>query len=271
MQRRSNYAQGSTGENLMQESQDSENEDSAEKVRIPQLTAIELRVLGVLMEKQLTTPDVYPLTVNSIVAACNQKTSRDPVSNYQPGEVQRSLNELEVKKFVRKEYGSRAGKYSQQFIPSLELGKKQQALLCVMMLRGLQTPGELYSRTQRMEQFSDKDELNHCIDRLCEREVPFAIRLGAPGQRGERIAHLFSGKPLFTANASGTPHAVGSAPSSVESVNTLSTLELDVASLRDTVRSLESENITLRHQIQTLYRLTAHEIPEDTAPEQKTH
>jgi len=124
----------------------------------PQLTAIELRVLGVLMEKQLTTPDQYPLTVNSIISACNQKSSRDPVTSYEQGEVVRTLRGLEDKRFVKKEYGSRADKYTQQFILHLELTKKHQAILCLLMLRGPQTLSELSTRTQRVELFIDKDE-----------------------------------------------------------------------------------------------------------------
>ncbi len=249
----------------MDDSNGPDNGSNNDTPKPPQLLEIELRVLGALMEKQLTTPDQYPLTLNSLVTACNQKSSREPITNYHQGEVLRALNELEEKHFVRKEHGSRADKYSQHFISHLELGKKQQALLCVMMLRGPQTLSELNTRTQRMDQFSDKDELNHCVDRLCEREIPLAIRLGEPGQRGERIAHLFSGKPTF---AAGAPRALASsivtAPSA-EDAAALAVLELDVASLRDTVRQLELENVMLKHQMVTLYRLTSNELPQESA------
>lgn len=231
----------------------------------PQLLAIELRVLGVLMEKQLTTPDQYPLTLNSIITGCNQKSSREPVTNYHQGDVLRALNELEEKKFVRKEYGSRSDKYSQHFMAQLELGKKQQAVLCIMMLRGPQTYSELFSRTQRMEQFSDKDELNHCVDRLCERELPFAMRLGTPGQRGERIAHLFSGIPEFTARE---PVTTRSTARSREEADALSIMELDIVSLKDSICMLEHENKMLKQQIETLYRLTEHQLPDESTNEQ---
>ncbi len=250
---------------------DSNDKHDSDMPKPPQLLAIELRVLGVLMEKQLTTPDQYPLTLNSIVTGCNQKSSRDPVSNYHQGDVLRALNELEEKHFVRKEYGSRADKYSQQFIAQLELGKKQQALLCIMMLRGPQTFSELFTRTQRMNQFNDKEELNHCVDRLCEREIPYVMRLGAPGQRGERLAHLFSGKPLFDSTTSDVNATAKPTQMSDEDTNALSVLELDVASLRDTVRKLELENITLKHQMATLYRLTGNEIPQESANDHQTH
>lgn len=255
----------------MSEFDNTDNGQHTDTGKPPQLLAIELRVLGVLMEKQLTTPDQYPLTLNSIVTGCNQKSSRDPVSNYHQGEVLRALNELEDRHFVRKEYGSRADKYSQHFISQLELGKKQQALLCIMMLRGPQTLSELFTRTQRMNQFSDKEELNHCVDRLCERDVPYVMHLGTPGQRGERIAHLFSGKPNFDAIKPSTPAVTPSAAISEEDSSALSVLELDVASLRDTVRKLELENIMLKHQMETLYRLTGNELPPDSAGDRQTH
>ena len=246
---------------------DNSSTDTLNEPAPPQLLATELRVIGVLMEKQLTTPDQYPLTLNAIVTGCNQKSSRDPVSNYHQGEVQRCLTELENKKFVRKEYGSRTDKYTQQFIAALELGKKQQALLCIMMLRGPQTPNELFTRTQRMQVFSDKDELNHCIDRLCERELPYATRLGVAGQRGERIAHLFSGTPQFNASASGMAASSTTVPGndtsrSDDDSDAISVLELDVLSLTEAVQKLERENTTLRTQMEILYRLTGHELPQ---------
>ncbi len=255
----------------MNDSNGPENNNATNTPKPPQLLEIELRVLGALMEKQLTTPDQYPLTLNSIITACNQKSSREPVTNYHQGEVLRALNELEEKHFVRKEHGSRADKYSQHFISHLGLGKKQQALLCIMMLRGPQTLSELNTRTQRMNQFSDKDELNHCVDRLCEREMPLAMHLGEPGQRGERIAHLFSGTPTSTVSAPRAAAKAVSVEPSAEDSAALSILELDVASLRDTVRKLELENVTLKHQIETLYQLTNNELPQESANDHQTH
>jgi len=251
----------------MHDLEDSDKQAGSDSAEVPQLLAIELRVLGVLMEKQLTTPDLYPLTLNSIITACNQKSSREPVTNYHQGEVQRALNELEERNFVRKEYGSRADKYSQQFIAQLGLGKKHQALLCVMMLRGPQTFNELSTRTQRMDQFKDKEELAHTVARLCERETPYAMRLGAPGQRGERVAHLFSGKPAYTPSSAASSVTPSAAASPAEDTGALSILELDVASLRDTVRKLELENVTLRHQLDALYRMTGHELPQAATPD----
>lgn len=235
---------------------DNQDQNSVEELQAPQLSDIELRVLGALMEKQLTTPDQYPLTVNSIIAACNQKSSREPITNYQQGEVVRTLQVLEEKRFVRKEYGSRADKYSQLFMQQLELGKKQQALLCLMMLRGPQTLSELNTRTQRMEVFSDRDELTHCVERLCDRELPYAIRIGhQPGQRGERFGHLFSGIPDI---GQAPRPAFESAPASQEYQDTLTLLESEVADLNRSVQELRGENQALRQQLEHLYQLTGH-------------
>jgi uncharacterized protein YceH (UPF0502 family) len=246
-------------EKYMQDSDGSNHDDDTSTPQAPQLTAIELRVLGALMEKQLTTPEQYPLTVNSIMSACNQKSSREPVSNYNQGEVVRTLQSLEDKRYVRREFGSRADKYSQQFMQYIELGKKQQAVLCVMMLRGPQTVSELGTRTQRMEQFNGKDELIHCIERLCDREIPYAIRLGhQPGQRGERFGHLFSGMPELSDYS--PPAAASNVRSSSDKYDqdALSVLELEVAELSETVKSLKSENEELKLQVNRLYELTGH-------------
>ncbi len=238
--------------------------DETRQPEPPQLSAIELRVLGALMEKQLTTPDQYPLTVNSIITACNQKTSRDPVTNYHQGDVVRTLQGLEDKRFVRKEYGSRADKYTQQFMHHLELSKKHQAVLCLLMLRGPQTLSELSTRTQRMELFSDKDELLHCIGRLCERTVPYAIRLGAqPGQRGERFAHLFNGTPEDGYSHPRTDSSYEpSATMAKDDQDMLSLLESEVSDLNLTVQELKSDNRALRAQLETLYALTGHPLPD---------
>lgn len=206
---------------------------------VPQLVSIELRVLGALMEKQLTTPDQYPLTLNSLITACNQKSSREPVSSYTQGEIARVLQQLQHSKFVSKEYGSRAEKYSQGFIKQLELGKKHQALLCVMMLRGPQTVSELLTRTQRMVEFAGKDDLEHTLDRLCQREVPFAIKLDPqPGQRGERFMHLFNGVPdniaVETVNAD-------SADNTDTSVSAIELLQEQVDELKARCTALEEK------------------------------
>lgn len=248
----------------MQDPDSNTAEDPQSSSQPPQLTAMELRVLGALMEKQLTTPEQYPLTVNSILTACNQKSSREPVTNYQQGEVLRTLQALEDKRFIRKEYGSRSDKYSQQFMQKLELGKKQQSLLCLMMLRGPQTLSELSTRTQRMEQFSDKDELAHSLERLCGRELPYAIGLGhQPGQRGERFGHLFSGIPTVSHYQPSTSDSNRQSRMSKDDQDTLSLLELEIAELNKSVKELKDDNLLLRRQLENLYELTGQAPPTD--------
>jgi len=234
----------------------------------PQLSAIELRVLGVLMEKQLTTPDQYPLTLNSVITACNQKSSREPITHYTQGEVSRALNELDGKHFVRRERGSRAEKFDQQFMNHLALGRKQQALLCVMMLRGPQSISELNTRTQRMCDFVDREELELCIERLCQREIPYTVRLAQQaGQRGERITHLFGGTPSdsISKHSQALDQSTASGATSEHethgqiSATTSTSQHQDVSDLRATVDELRQETKALRHELQRLYELTGHD------------
>ena len=239
----------------------------------PQLSGIELRMLGALMEKQLTTPDQYPLTVNAIITACNQKSNREPVSNYTQGEVVRTLQELQGRRFVQNERGSRADKFSQHFIKHLELGKKHQALLCVMMLRGPQTISELNTRTQRMVEFTDKQDLEHTLDRLCNRAVPYVIRLSQqPGQRGERFTHLFSGtpsQPTLSGNGSTFAEKSATAYDNDDFANTSMTpatsvernaSNAEIEDLQYQVRALTEESKLLKQHIARLYELTGHEL-----------
>lgn len=235
----------------MQESVD----DTANEV--PQLLSIELRVLGALMEKELTTPDQYPLTLNSLISACNQKSSRDPVSAYAQGEIARALTQLEHRKLSRKEFGSRSEKFSQQLIKQLELGKKHQAILCVMMLRGPQTISELNTRTQRMDVFSSREELEHTLDRLCNRELPYAIRLQhQAGQREERFTHLFSGTPANVDTTTATENAPRVAHEPADASN------LQV--LRQELDDLRRASDALKQQMTRLYHLTGHEIENES-------
>lgn len=236
----------------------------------PQLLSQELRVLGVLMEKQLTTPDQYPLTLNSVITACNQKSSRDPVTNYGKGEVLRALQVLEEKLYVRKEQGSRSDKYAQLFMNHLELGRKQQALLCVMMLRGPQTISELHTRTQRMCNFTDKEDLEGTLERLCDRNTPYVERLSQqPGQRGERFAHLFSepsNSTKIVSNTSSEPSmesVIEPEPSPAYMPETDATSKDttdDNQQLTAKVEQLERTVESLKQQIEALYKLTGHPI-----------
>ena len=168
----------------------------------PMLTTIEARILGALMEKQLTTPDAYPLTLNSLVLACNQKTSREPTSNYDPGEVQRCVSSMQDLKWVDVDYGSRAARYGQRITRVLGVDKATQALLTIMLLRGPQTLAELLTRTQRMFDFVNLQGLEEKMEQLCAKTTPFVVHIPRmPGQREDRYMHLLCGKPDLTAIA----------------------------------------------------------------------
>ncbi len=161
------------------------------------LTEVEARVIGALIEKQLTTPEYYPLTLNALVAACNQKTNREPVVAYDEETVQKSLDILRDKNIVYVFYGStsRVPKYKHILPDVFELEPSETAVLCILMLRGAQTLGELRERTSRLYEFSGLGEVNETLDALMRREEPLVTKLERlPGQKEARFAHLLSGE-----------------------------------------------------------------------------
>ncbi len=161
------------------------------------LTEVEARVVGALIEKQLTTPEYYPLTLNSLVAACNQKSNREPVVSFDEETVTKALENLREKNIVYVFYGStsRVPKYKHILPDVLELEPSETAVLCILMLRGAQTLGELRERTHRLYEFSGLGEVNETLDALERREEPLIVRLERlPGQKEARFAHLLSGE-----------------------------------------------------------------------------
>jgi uncharacterized protein YceH (UPF0502 family) len=168
------------------------------------LTPLEARVVGCLIEKEITTPDQYPLSLNALTNACNQKTNRDPVLELTEAEVQQSVDTL-MKKYLVSDrsagYGGRVTKYKHRFcnteFGSLKFSKQELGIICVLLLRGAQTPGELRTRTNRLCEFADATEVDGALKSLMEREDgPFVARLRrSPGEREARYAHLFSGMP----------------------------------------------------------------------------
>jgi hypothetical protein len=158
------------------------------------LSQTEARVLGCLIEKQATTPEAYPLTLNAVVLACNQKTSREPVLNLNPGEVGQGLRSLEGRGLSRLVMGSRADRWEQRTEKQLELLHAQVVLLGLLLLRGPQTLNELLTRSQRMHVFDDLAELEHHLQRLASRGLTCQLPR-QPGQREERYMHLL-GDPL---------------------------------------------------------------------------
>jgi uncharacterized protein len=159
-----------------------------------QLTGTEPRVLGVLIEKQATTPDVYPMTLNAIVVACNQKTSREPVMALHPGEVRGTLNDLSLKDLVRAVPGARAERWEHRADKTLDLVPSQRILLALLMLRGPQTLSELHVRSDRMHDFPDAGAVQQALDRLADKGFVKPLERRS-GQRETRYAHLLSGEP----------------------------------------------------------------------------
>jgi len=166
-----------------------------------QLDAYEARVIGSLIEKEHTTPEQYPLSLNALTNACNQKSSRDPVMNLDEGIVQETVDGLIKKRLVSEKtgFGSRVVKYQHRFCNTdfgdLTFSAQELGIICVLLLRGAQTPGELRIRSERLCKFSDVQETEAVLERLMEREDgPFVVRLPRePGKRESRYAHLFCG------------------------------------------------------------------------------
>jgi uncharacterized protein len=166
-----------------------------------ELTPIEARVIGCLIEKQITTPDQYPLSLNALVNACNQKSNRDPLLELEERSVQQTVDVLARKHFVveKSGFGSRVPKYQHRFCNTeygtLKLDPQELAIVCELLVRGPQTPGELRTRAARMAPFGDVSEVEAALTRLSQREDgPFVTQLARePGRRDSRWAHLFSG------------------------------------------------------------------------------
>jgi len=160
-----------------------------------QLNPIEVRVLGVLIEKETTTPDYYPLTLNSLINACNQKTNRDPVMDLDETQVGNALDSLRNQRFVWqvKVQGSRVVKYEQNMKNIADFSKSELALLCILMLRGPQTTGELRTRTTRLIEFHGLSAVEHSLQKLMDHEKgPFVLKMPRqPGQKECRYTHLF--------------------------------------------------------------------------------
>jgi uncharacterized protein YceH (UPF0502 family) len=202
----------------------------------------ELRVLGCLIEKQRTTPDAYPLSVNALRNAANQSTNRDPVLDLDERTVHSAAQELGKRGWARftSGHGSRAAKYRQTFDEALGLGRDETAVLGVLMLRGPQTPGELKGRAGRLHAFASLEDLQSTLDRLAERELVAALER-RPGQKEQRYRQLLGGdgaeEPAPPRAAHGSPPDLGSP----ELDNRVEEIERQVADLRQAVDALRAE------------------------------
>jgi hypothetical protein len=197
------------------------------------LNAVEARILGAMMEKELTTPENYPLTLNSLTLACNQKSSRDPQMDLTQGEVGSCVRHLQERRLVSGEAGSRADRYAQKLTKTLNLDTAAQAVLNIMLLRGPQTLNELLTRSQRMWQFQDEAAVENTLNALAQGAEPRVQKIPRQsGQREDRYMHLLCGKPAI--QASRPERVTGTANTDLE--ERIAKLEQQVAMLLEHVR-----------------------------------
>ncbi len=200
------------------------------------LTALEARVLAVLVEKQFTVPDSYPLSVNALTLGCNQKTARDPVMNASESEVLRALDELRGMNLVNRVSGSRVDRYEHNFRRGINVPGQAEALLATLMLRGPQTAAELRANSERLHRFADISSVEAFLAELAEREPPLALKLArAPGARESRWAHLLCGEPAEGLVAAAA--AAGEAPARDDEILQLRAEQARLAAELETLKA----------------------------------
>jgi uncharacterized protein YceH (UPF0502 family) len=212
------------------------------------LTEIETRVLGALIEKDITTPDYYPLSLNALVNACNQKNNRDPVMTLDEAAVREALSTLQTKRLAGPASGadSRVTKFEHRLQEAFNFDRREIAIVCVLLLRGAQTPGELRGRTDRMYRFEALEDVVSTLDRLAQRDPPLVVMLARqPGTKESRYMHLFSGEP--------PEGSVAQAPSPVISAanpDRLTKLEEEVSRLRTELSEVQQQLAEFRKQFE---------------------
>jgi uncharacterized protein YceH (UPF0502 family) len=214
------------------------------------LNHIEARVLGSLVEKDITTPDYYPLSLNALINACNQKSNRDPVMNLEEDAVRQALHTLNEKGLAApaSSADSRVPKYEHRMQEIFNFTRGETAIICVLLLRGPQTPGELRGRTERMFQFTGLDDVQSTLQHLIQREPPLVKVLPRqPGTKEARYAHLFSGDIV----AAESSVAINATPSNAErETERITRLEEEVASLRRELADVKQQLLNFRKQFE---------------------
>ena len=214
------------------------------------LTEAEVRVVGSLMEKDATTPDYYPLSLNALVNACNQKSNRDPFMTLTEEAVRQALSSLQEKRLAGpvNSADSRVTKYEHRMQEVFNFSRGENAVLCVLMLRGAQTPGELRGRTERIHRFEDLDEVQSALQKLMQRDPPLAqVLQRQPGTKESRYVHLFCGlvEPFVLPEPNSTPRAVR-----MDNAERLEKLEETVATLQQEVEDLKTQFAGFRKQFE---------------------
>ena len=201
------------------------------------LSTVEVRVLGCLLEKEKTTPEYYPMTANALTNACNQKSSRDPVMELTQSLVIRAIYSLKDRGLVieRNDEGSRVSKYGHNFSNLMNATEAERAVLCILMLRGPQTAGEIKNRSERLADFKSPAEVESVLQTLATRaDGPYTVLLPRqPGQKERRYAHLFSGDP--TAAVSAPEPAAAPTPDGISLEERVMALEKRVAALENSI------------------------------------
>ena len=210
------------------------------------LDPVEARVLGSLMEKEVTTPEYYPMSLNALVNACNQKSNRDPAVAYDDDTVSDAIERLKPKGLALTitGAGSRVAKYAHRLSEKLNLGRREAAILCELMLRGPQTSGELRNRADRMHKFDDIEEVETVLDRMGELVTKLPRRLG---EKEQRFAHMLSGEPQV---GPGEPVVAHGAPAAAPRFDRVSALESEVAELRGELQELKRQFAEFRKQFE---------------------
>jgi len=214
------------------------------------LDEIEVRVLGALLEKDITTPDYYPLSLNALVNACNQKSNRDPVMALDESAVRDALDRLNEKNLAGQATSadSRVPKYAHRLQEVFNFDRREMAVLCVLLLRGPQTPGELRGRTERMYKFDDLGMVESALHRLMDREPPLVMKLPRqPGTKESRYAHLLAGEmEAWSKPAETQPMAAAGS----QDEERMTRLETEVQSLRREVADLRQQLQEFRKQFE---------------------
>ncbi len=217
------------------------------------LNEYELRVVGALVEKSIATPDYYPMTLNALVNACNQKNHRDPVVGYDEATVVRALDSLREKKLAYTFHGSdsRVPKYGHLFAKAYELNEAENAVMTVLVLRGPQTPGELRSRTAHLHNFDNLPEVETTLNDLSLRSEPLVVKLPRqPNSRESRFAHLLGGDINIEELAAAAEKSESSASSSRGGNERIAKLEEEVSTLRQKLADLEQQFAEFRKQFE---------------------
>jgi uncharacterized protein YceH (UPF0502 family) len=216
------------------------------------LNDVETRVLGSLVEKDVTTPDYYPLSLNALINACNQKNNRDPVMNLDEEAVRQALNTLQEKRLAgpTSSADSRVTKYEHRLQEAFNFTRGETAILCVLLLRGPQTPGELRGRTERMHRFEDLTEVQSTLQRLMQRDPPLAKVLARqPGTKEARYKHLLAGDEEEAEDVARAPTSASAASTSSDA-GRMNRLESEVANLRKEVADLKEQLASFRKQFE---------------------